>query len=111
MKKCRLCSIYLVYKSGEASDPMNYKPIALLNTSYKIFTSLLNYRFSRFLENTNSFSCMQGGFRIGRTTFTKIWTLINMFEDAKINKKPLHVCYIDVKKAYDSVEQIGRAHV
>ena len=68
----RKCSIYLVYKSGEASDPMNYRPIALLNTSYKIFTSLLNYRFSRLLENTKSFSCMQGGFRIGRTTFTKI---------------------------------------
>jgi len=47
---------------------------------------------------------MQGGFRPGKTTFTKIWTIINIIEDAKINKNPLHVCYVDVKKAYDSVE-------
>lgn len=36
-----------------------------------------------------------------------MWTIINIIKDAKINKKPLHVCYVDVKKAYDSVEHWG----
>ena len=50
---------------------------------------------------------MQGGFRAGKTTYTKIWTLVNLIEDANNNNKPLHLCYIDVKKAYDSVEHWG----
>ena len=56
------------------------------------------------MEQMNGFSTMQGGFRVGKTTYTKIWTLVNQIEDANKNNKPLHLCYIDVKKAYDSVE-------
>ena len=50
---------------------------------------------------------MQGGFRIGKTTHTKVWTLIQIIEHAKQENRPLHVAYIDVKKAYDSVEHWG----
>ena len=47
---------------------------------------------------------MQGGFRRDRPTFAKIWTLKNIIEHANQNNEKLHVCYIDIQKAYDSVE-------
>ena len=56
------------------------------------------------MEENKLFSNMQGGFRRNRSTFTKLWITRNIFEDAKINNKFLDVCYIDIKKAYDSVE-------
>ena len=104
-------SIFLIHKSGSTADPLNYRPIALLNTSNKIFTVIVNKRMSTFLEKQQIFSNMQGGFRVGKTTFTKIWSLVQTIEDSKINKKPLHTCYIDLKKAYDSVEHWGLCRV
>jgi len=99
--------IFLVYKSKDPTDPMNYRPIALLNTSNKVFSMLMVDRFNTFLESNKIFSDLQGGFRRNRTTFTKIWTLVQTIENALLNKKPLHVCYVDVKKAYDHVEHWG----
>ena len=96
--------IYLIYKSDNPSNPLNYRPIALLNSFYKIYTALIAKRLSSFLEENEIFSNTQGGFREGKTTFHKIWILINIYQDAKINDKPLHVAFLDIKKAYDHVE-------
>ena len=54
----------------------------------------------KYLRNT----CLGQGAVPSKTTHTKIQTLVNQIEDANNNNKPLHLCYIDVKKAYDSVE-------
>ena len=100
-------NIFLIYKSGDAADPNNYRPIALLNTLNKTFASLVNKRLSDFLEANSVLSDMQGGFRPGRTTFTKIWTLVQSIEHANTNHNNIHIAYIDLKKAYDSVEHWG----
>jgi hypothetical protein len=47
---------------------------------------------------------MQRGFRRDRPTFAKIWTLRNIIEHSIMNEKELYICYIDIQKAYDSVE-------
>ena len=43
-------NIFLIYKSGDAANPNNYRPIALLNTLNKTFASVVNKRLSNFLE-------------------------------------------------------------
>ena len=102
---------FLIYKAGDASDPNNYRPIALLNTLNKVFAAIVNKRLSKLLENNNILSEMQGGFRPGRTTFTKIWNLVQTIDHAKQNDQHLHLAYIDLKKAYDSVEHWGLKEV
>lgn len=102
------CSnIFLIYKSDDAANPNNYHPIALLNTLNKLFACLINKRLSNFLETNLILSDMQGGFWPGRTTFTKIWTLVQLIEHTNTNHRNIHVAYIDLKKAYDSVEHWG----
>ncbi len=103
--------MYMLYKAGDPSDPLNYRLISLLNTLYKIFTHLVNKRLSKYMERIEGFSTMQGGFRIGKTTHTKIWTLVQIIKHAKREKRPLHVCYIDVKEACDNIEHLGLEHV
>ena len=53
-------NIFLIYKSGDAADPNNYCPIALLNTLNKTFASIVNKRLSDFLEANHVLSDMQG---------------------------------------------------
>jgi hypothetical protein len=56
------------------------------------------------MEINKLFSNMQGGFRQDRSIFAKIWKLRNIIEYAKINDQDLHIYYINIQKAYDSVE-------
>src|SRR5271169_1818914 len=56
------------------------------------------------MEDNQCLSEMQGGFRRDRPTFAKMWTLRNIIDHSLMEDKELHVCYIDIQKAYDSVE-------
>ena len=103
-KQWKKSNIYTIYKKQNPNNPLNYRPIALLSATNKIYSSLITKRLSDFLEDNNCLSEMQGGFRRDRPTFAKMWTLKNIIEHAKINEKELHVCYLDIQKAYDSVE-------
>jgi Reverse transcriptase (RNA-dependent DNA polymerase) len=96
--------VYNIFKKENPNLPLNYRSITLLNTTYKIYSTILNNRLTNFMKINKLFSNMQGGFRQDRPTFAKIWVLRNIIEYAKINNQDLHVCYIDIQKAYDSVE-------
>ena len=49
----------------------------------------------------------QGGFRKNKSTWNKIWTLVNSIDFANSKKTKLYVVYLDLAKAYDSVEHWG----
>jgi hypothetical protein len=36
----------MIFKKGEKSEPSNYRPIALENSTFKLFTNILNKRLS-----------------------------------------------------------------
>ena len=96
--------IYTIHKKDNPNNPLNYRPIALICTTYKIYSSLITKRLSDFMEKNDAFSNIQGGFRRDRPTFAKIWTLKNIIEHSMMYNKEIHMCYIDIQKAYDSVE-------
>ena len=77
-------SIYTIYKKGNPNNPLIYRQIALLCTTYKLYSTIITKRLSDFMENNNYFSKMQGGFRRDRPTFAKMWTL---------RKRTSHVLY------------------
>ena len=49
----------------------------------------------------------QAGFRPNRNTWQKIIQLKSIIEWQKKNKRSTHLVYIDLAKAYDSVEHWG----
>ena len=55
-------------KSGERSDPQNYRPISLLSIISKVFESLINSSLTCHLESLHIFSDHQYGFRSGRSS-------------------------------------------
>jgi hypothetical protein len=71
-----------------------------------LFTSLLQKRLTDYLEINKLISFNQGGFRSGYRTTDHIFilkTLINKYLH-KLKSK-LYVCFVDFKKAFDSIDR------
>ena len=99
--------VILIHKKGPAENPLNYRPIALLQTLYKLYTAILNARLVTAMESVNAISKIQAGFLRKRGTAEQIANHIATLQNAKHNKRELHVTYIDLQKAFDTVPIIG----
>lgn len=100
----KLTKIFLIFKDGPGSseeNPLDYRPISLLCIPYKILMGLLERRIRKIHEPL--FSETQGGFRADRPCCNKSLILANLIKDAKQNGKEIHIGFLDLKKAYDSV--------
>ena len=45
-----LAELVTLYKKGNVEDPANYGPIALLNSLYKLYASIIQVRLSKGLD-------------------------------------------------------------
>nr|XP_026484151.1 uncharacterized protein LOC113392088 [Vanessa tameamea] len=95
---------HLLHKSGSATDPKNYRPITCLPTVYKLLTSILRDKINSHIQNNSILSVSQNGCR-GGSRGTKELLLIDMTISQQVRRfrKSLSTCWIDYKKAYDSV--------
>ena len=96
-----------LYKSGSRLDPGNYRGICISSCLGKFFTLILNSRFNTFLEENYILNKYQIGFRHGFRTSDHILVLKTLIDSYKSHKKPLFACFIDFRKAYDSVWREG----
>ena len=99
--------IFLNKPNKSPVDPLNYRPICLLESILKLFEKIITQRLIYFLEYHNILSEKQFGFRPHRGT-NHVITLIDMAIDSHIkNKKSVLVCTRDVEKAFDTVWHKG----
>ena len=94
----------LIYKKGDPCLMDNYRPIALANHLYKIWTALIAQILTDFVECNNILSDAQEGYRKGRSTNRAVAHLQLLLEDAHTHRKNLYITYIDFKGAYPSVD-------
>ena len=92
----------LLYKKGDVHDIGNYRPICLLSVVYKLFTRVILNRIGRTLDEGQP--CEQAGFRRGFSTIDHIHTVTKLIEVSREYRMPLCLTFIDLKKAFDSVE-------
>lgn len=94
--------IILLYKKGDPNDINNYRPISLLSSIYKLFSSIIEKRIRKTIENHQPVE--QAGFRRGFSTVDHIHS-IEMIIDKYIEfQKPLYIGFIDYRKAFDTLE-------
>ena len=94
-----------LHKSGDRSNPDNYRGITLLSCLGKLFSALLNNRLQKFLDKNEGLTESQAGFRAGYSTLDHIFTLhaiVNMYFS---RKKRLYCAFVDFKKAFDMVDR------
>ena len=106
-KKWKEGRLYPIYKGGDQYDQNNFRPVCLLQTHYKIFSSILNKRLYKIVEENKVISKLQGAWQKNKYTTDNAKIVVSQIEDSIINKKEIHLLYIDIRKAFDSVEKWG----
>ncbi|CAK1593913.1 unnamed protein product [Parnassius mnemosyne] len=94
-------NIILLYKKGNPLDISNYRPISLLSTIYKLFSSIILGRIAPDIDKNQPIE--QAGFRPHYSTIDHIHTMEQIIEKYKEFKKPLYIFFVDYSKAFDSM--------
>lgn len=97
----RSSDIILLYKKGNPLDVGNYRPISLLPSIYKLFSSIMLRRISQNIDDKQPKE--QAGFRSGYSTMDHVHTLEQIIEKHQEYNRPLYVAFIDYSKAFDSI--------
>ncbi|CAF2121924.1 unnamed protein product [Rotaria magnacalcarata] len=99
-----LAILIRLYKNkGDKKICDNYRGISLLVVASKIFSRVILNRVQILLDN--KLLEQQAGFRSNRSTIDQIFTLKLVMEKSREHNKPLCICFIDIQKAYDSVNR------
>jgi hypothetical protein len=97
--------IILLHKSGPLNDPSNFRPIACLNTCYKLVTSFISMFVDQHARRNNILPPEQIALqkRVWGCTHALILDQ-TVVADAQYQKqRPISLAWIDYAKAFDSV--------
>jgi hypothetical protein len=97
--------IILLHKSGPLNDPSNFRPIACLNTCYKLVTSFISMYVEQHARRNNILPPEQIALQKGVWGCTHALILDQtVVADAKYQRqRPISLAWIDYAKAFDSV--------
>ena len=102
-----LSLIVPIHKSGELDDPNNFRGISLNSCLSKLFTNIMNSRLMDTCEERELIDDNQIGFRKGFRTADHVFTLKTLIDQSFKRKNKLYSCFVDFKKAYDTVWRNG----
>ena len=104
---------FIPKKQKQLTDPLNFRPISLLETIGKTFERIINNRLRTHLEDNDLLSHRQFAFRSGRSTQDAL-NLITNYTYINYNTiRPYYKTALitrDVKRAFDSVWHAGLKH-
>ena len=97
-------NVTAVFKSGDKSNPKNYRPITLTSHIIKQLERIIIRKMTPYLEKLRLFNPGQHGFRSGRSTTSQLLehhqTILSILEDGNT----ADVVYLDFAKAFDKVD-------
>jgi len=92
-----------IHKRGDASQPGNYRPIAVGEPAMRLYAALLNQRLVAYTEAAGLRAPSQAGFRPAMSTLHPVFTLQHLLDRARHLRQPLVCCFLDLQGAYDRV--------
>ena len=102
----RDANIITLYKNkGDKGDCNNYRGISLLSITGKAFARIILKRLHVLAARVLPES--QSGFRSGRSTIDMIFALRQVQEKCQEQNVPLHIAFVDLTKAFDTVSRSG----
>ena len=99
----KIARIIPIFKSGDSSDPKNYRPISLLPSFSKILEQIIHNRLISFFNKHDILHSSQHGFRTNHSSNSAIAEVFDCVTLA-LNKELLSLAlFVDVSKAFDSL--------
>jgi hypothetical protein len=92
-----------IFKKGDSSDPGNYRPISLLNTGLKLYTSMMSARLNEWCESRNVISDYQAAYRKGLGCEDHVFVLNAALQANTSRRRRVYALFIDLSKAFDTV--------
>ena len=100
----KIAKIKPIFKSGAKTDKGNYRPISLLPQFSKNLEKLFLSRLDNVINANDTLNSSQCGFREAMSTSYAVMELIEEISNATDNKKHAIGVFIDLKKAFDTVD-------
>ena len=92
-------------KKKDPTDCGYYRGISLVSHAGKVLLKIVALRLGSYLERERSLSESQCGFRPGRSTVDMMFVVRRLQELGRKEGVPLYTCFVDLQKAYDSVNR------
>ncbi|KAF0753170.1 ribosome biogenesis protein TSR3 isoform X1 [Aphis craccivora] len=92
-----------IHKKNDPQECINYRGIALLDTTYKFLAYFILDRVRTIAENL--LGDYQGGFRPNKSTTDQIFVIRQILQKSWEYNKDVHILFVDFKKAYDSIHR------
>ena len=99
----KIAKITPVFKSGDSSQPENYRPISVLPVLSKILEKAVHSNLISFLEDENLLNDCQYGFRSKRSTKLASTLFCDEIRREIDAGKMVGAVYIDLSKAFDTI--------
>ena len=99
----KLAKVIPIFKAGDKKNISNYRPISVLSVFSKVFERIMYEHLIDFIDQNDILYKYQFGFRKHHSTNHAIITLVEKITNALDNGKIVVGCYLDLKKAFDTV--------
>ena len=93
--------VTVIPKSGNLSDPSNWRPITQTPIFAKVFEKIIHNRVMNYFNDNDILSVFQYGFRKGKSTNQAIFDLVKYIYSGLNRKKLVGTVCLDVAKAFD----------
>ena len=94
-----------VFKAGDKEDLANYRPLTVAAAVCGLYSKIMNSRLTSAVEELELLGEMQQGFRKGRCGSDNSFVLNTILMKAGAQSRKVHLAYLDLKKAYDTVNR------
>ena len=103
-KEWKRAEVIPIYKSGNRTEPLNYRPVSLTSILCKICEEVIKLKWTEYLESENILNERQFGFRKGKSCVTNLLCFYSRVVDVVQERDGWVDCiYLDLKKAFDKV--------
>ena len=97
--------IKVLHKKSDKTQCGNYRGISLVAHAGKVILKVVAWRLSGYFEEKGFLPEEQCGFRPGRSTSDMVHVIRRLQEMGRAANTPLYMCFVDLQKAYDSVDR------
>ena len=105
-------NIFLIPKDRQdVKNPKQQRPISLTNVWTKVIDKLVYEKLLAHTEQNEILSPNQAGFRKYHSCTTQAFVMEQLIQMQKLNNGKVHACFIDLRKAFDSIKRNQLFHI